>query len=51
LAAWLVGLIVNLLLSGSYFGIALRDFGLFLAALALSKMAFDFDATKSKNRG
>src|SRR5436190_17384891 len=42
-AAWLLGIIVNLLLVGSYFDIALRDFGLFLAALALSRLAMQFD--------
>ena len=42
-AAWLVGIIVNLLLLGSYFDIALRDFGLFLAALALARLAMEFD--------
>ena len=34
-AAWLVGIIVNLLLVGNYFDIALRDFGLCLGALAI----------------
>jgi hypothetical protein len=38
-AAWLAGIILNLLLSGNYFDIALRDFGLFLAALALGRLA------------
>src|SRR5437763_1692973 len=33
-AAWLIGIIVNLLLLGSYFDVALRDLGLCLAALA-----------------
>jgi hypothetical protein len=42
-ALWLVGIIVNLLLLGSYFDIALRDFGLFLAAIALSRLASSFD--------
>jgi uncharacterized membrane protein HdeD (DUF308 family) len=42
-AAWLLGIIVNLLLLGSYFDIALRDLGLFLAALALSRLALLFD--------
>jgi hypothetical protein len=42
-AAWLVGIIVNLLLLGTYFDIALRDFGLFLGALALSRLAVLFD--------
>jgi hypothetical protein len=38
-AAWLAGIIVNLLLSGRYFDIALRDFGLMLGALALGRLA------------
>src|SRR5256714_13590526 len=42
-AAWLLGIIVNLLLLGSFFDIALRDFGLFLGALALSRLAMTFD--------
>jgi hypothetical protein len=42
-AAWLLGIIINLLLVGSYFDIALRDFGLFLAALALFRLATQFD--------
>lgn len=42
-AAWLAGIIVNLLLVWSYFDIALRDFGLFLAAIALFRLAMVFD--------
>jgi hypothetical protein len=42
-AAWLAGIIVNLLLSGKYFDIALRDFGLFLGALALGRLAQVYD--------
>jgi hypothetical protein len=42
-ALWLAGIIVNLLLLGTYFDIALRDFGLFLGALALSRLASIFD--------
>src|SRR5438067_3279624 len=42
-AAWLLGIIVNLLLLGSYFDIALRDLGLCLGALALSRLAAHFD--------
>ena len=38
-AAWLAGIIVNLLLVGNYFDIALRDFGLCLGALALWRLA------------
>lgn len=40
--AWLFGIIVNLLLSGQYFDIALRDFGLALGALALARLSQDF---------
>jgi hypothetical protein len=42
-AAWLAGIIVNLLLLGSYFDIALRDLGLCLGALALARLAMEFD--------
>jgi len=42
-AAWIVGIIVNLLLLGSYFDIALRDLGLCLGALALARLAVEFD--------
>jgi hypothetical protein len=38
-AGWLAGIIVNLLLVGGYGDIALRDFGLLLAALTLSRLA------------
>jgi hypothetical protein len=38
-AAWLGGIIVNLLLVGGYGDIALRDFGLMLGALTLTRLA------------
>ena len=38
-AAWLGGIIVSLLLVGGYGDIALRDFGLLLGALGLSRLA------------
>ena len=38
-AGWLAGIIVNLLLVGGYDDIALRDFGLLVGALALSRLA------------
>ena len=38
-AGWLGGIIVSLLLVGGYGDIALRDFGLLLGALALSRLA------------
>jgi hypothetical protein len=38
-AAWLAGIIVNLLTFPGFFDIALRDFGLFVAAVALARLA------------
>jgi len=43
-AAWLGGIIVSLLLVGGYGDIALRDFGLLVSALALSRLATAFPA-------
>lgn len=42
-AAWLAGIIVNLLLLGSYYDIALRDLGLCVAAIALWMLGRTFD--------
>ena len=42
-AAWLGGIIVNLLLQADYYDIALRDFGLLLAALSLARLATAYD--------
>lgn len=42
-AAWLGGIIVNLLLQADFYDIALRDFGLLLGALALARLAAAFD--------
>ena len=41
-AAWLAGIIVNLLLIPGFYDVALRDFGLLLAALALARLAVAF---------
>jgi hypothetical protein len=38
-AAWLAGIIVNLLILGEYYDVALRDFGLLVGALALARLA------------
>jgi hypothetical protein len=38
-AAWLAGIIVNLLLIGGFSDVALRDFGLLVGALALARLA------------
>jgi hypothetical protein len=43
-AGWLVVIITNLLLIPGYFDIALRDFGLFLAALALARLSQQFSS-------
>lgn len=42
-AAWLAGIIVNLLLIPGYYDVALRDFGLLLAAVALQRLATVYD--------
>ncbi len=41
-AAWLLGIILNLLILPGYFDVALRDFGLFLGALALARLSSVF---------
>jgi hypothetical protein len=40
-AAWLWGIIINLLLIPGYFDIALRDFGLSLGAIALARLSVE----------
>ena len=42
-AAWLGGIIVNLLTYSGYYDVALRDFGLMLGALTLARLAAKFD--------
>jgi hypothetical protein len=46
-AAWLAGIIGNLLLLGDRYDVALRDFGLLLAALALARLATAFGPVRS----
>ena len=41
-AAWLLGVVVNLLLIPGYFDVALRDLGLALGALALAQLSEEF---------
>jgi hypothetical protein len=43
---WLWGIIVNLVLLGSYYDVALRDFGLSLGALGLWRLSQHFDGKK-----
>jgi uncharacterized membrane protein YphA (DoxX/SURF4 family) len=42
-AAWLGGIIVNLLSYSGYYDVALRDFGLMLGALTLARLASNYD--------
>jgi hypothetical protein len=42
-AAWLGCIIVNLLVGGAFYDVALRDFGLLLGALALARLSIDFE--------
>ena len=41
-AAWLLGIIINLLLVSGYLDVVLRDFGLLLGALALGRLSETF---------
>jgi hypothetical protein len=47
-AAWLAGIILNLLLVGGYGDIALRDFGLLIGALSLSRLAASPELSTSR---
>ena len=49
-AGWLAGIIVSLLLVGGYGDIALRDFGLLLGALTLSRLASAFSTPAGEDR-
>jgi len=42
-AAWLAGIITNLLIAADFYDVALRDFGLLLGALALARLATAFE--------
>ena len=43
-ALWLGGIVLNLLLLGTYYDVALRDVGLLLGAVALQRLSTRFDA-------
>jgi hypothetical protein len=49
-AAWLGGIILNLLLVGGYGDIALRDFGLMLGALTLARLSTAFPLSGAGTR-
>lgn len=42
-ALWLAGIILNLMLIPGFYDVALRDFGLLLAAVALQRLAVAYD--------
>ena len=42
-AGWLAGIVINLLTASGFYDIALRDFGLMLAALTLARLASVYD--------
>ena len=50
-AAWLASIIANLLLLGDHYDVALRDFGLLLAALALARLATAFQPARHDAQG
>jgi uncharacterized membrane protein YphA (DoxX/SURF4 family) len=50
-AAWLGGIIFNLLTYSGYYDIALRDFGLMLGALTLGRLASVYDRPVLLRRG
>jgi uncharacterized membrane protein YphA (DoxX/SURF4 family) len=45
-AIWMLGIVVNLLVLGSFYDIALRDFGLAIGAFALGRLADEFAAAR-----
>ncbi|MEA2276022.1 MAG: hypothetical protein QOC78_982 [Solirubrobacteraceae bacterium] len=49
-AAWLAGIIVDLLTYSGYYDIALRDFGLMLGALTLGRLASVYDPPLGRRR-
>ena len=46
-AAWLAGIIVDLLTLSGYYDIALRDFGLLVSAVALARLAQSFHTART----
>ena len=49
-AAWLAGIIGNLLLIPGFYDVALRDFGLMVSALALARLAAAYPAVRTRDR-
>jgi hypothetical protein len=46
-AVWLAGIILNLILIGGYGDVALRDFGLLVAALGLTRLAWAYHPARA----
>ena len=49
-AAWLAGIIINLLTVPGFYDVALRDFGLLLGALTLARLALSYDPPLKRDR-
>jgi uncharacterized membrane protein YphA (DoxX/SURF4 family) len=49
-AAWLAGIIIDLLTLSGYYDIALRDFGLLVSAVALARLAQGVQAAGTRER-
>ena len=47
-AAWLTGIIVNLLILADFYDVALRDFGLAIGAVALARLAAVYGPTAAR---
>jgi hypothetical protein len=47
-ALWLAGIIINLLTYSGFYDVALRDFGLLVAALALAQLARTYDQGRGR---
>jgi uncharacterized membrane protein YphA (DoxX/SURF4 family) len=47
-AAWLAGIIVNLLTLSGYYDVALRDFGLMVGAIVLARLALRYDGERAR---
>lgn len=50
-AAWLAGIIVNLVSYPGFYDVALRDFGLLLGALTLARLASVYDPARQRRAG
>ena len=49
-AAWLAGIVINLLAASGFYDVALRDFGLLLAVLTLARLALSYDPPLKRTR-